>query len=160
MMCVWLLASLSVLPIASAIQSSPVSDSRLLQFDLSHHVTATAQDTHQTPLLSLPQNFQPTLALKAVPTTVHRPSSYEALEHARWRSIHQAQSEPVEWIETQVLGPDITDRLTLVQLARMAANAYQLPGRENWYEIDPSWNVNGVSVSRNARSQTFPLSSP
>ncbi|KAF8444817.1 hypothetical protein L210DRAFT_3047884 [Boletus edulis BED1] len=75
---------------------------------------------------SLPQHFHPTrLSLRAVPTTVYKPSSYEELQHACWRSIHQAQSKPVEWIETQVLGPDAMDRHTLAQLARMAANASQ-----------------------------------
>lgn len=149
------LALLSVLPIASAIQSSPTplppnftAFPRLLQFDLSHQFAARTQDTDQTSLLSdysFPQHFHPTLSLKAVPTTVYRPGSYEALQHARWRFIHQAQSERVEWIETQVLGPDVADRHTLAQLARMAANAYQLPWKDNWYELDPTWNINTVS---------------
>jgi len=145
------LASLSV-PLANAIQPSPTPSSpdfsRLLQFDLSHQFTATSRDTDESPLLSdhsFPQHFHPTLSLKAVPTTVYRPTSDEALQHARWRSIHQAQSEPVEWTESQILGPDVTDKRTLAQLARMAANAYQLPGKENWYELDPSWNTNTVS---------------
>ncbi|KAF8559640.1 alpha beta-hydrolase [Imleria badia] len=141
-----LLASLSLLAITSALQLSPTSfppnftaSPTLLQFDLSH------QFTDQTPFLSnysFPQHFHPTLSLKAVPTTVYRPTSYEALQHARWRSIHQAQSEPVEWIQTQVLAPDVTDRHTLAQLARMAANAYQLPWKDNWYQLDHSWNIN------------------
>lgn len=149
------LAWLSILPITCTIQQSPTpfppdftAFPRLLQFDLSHQFAARSQDTDQTPRFSdysFPQHFHPTLSLKAVPTTVYRPSSYEALEHARWRSIHQAQSEPVEWIETQVLGPDITDRHTIAQLARMAANAYQFPRKDNWYELDPPWNTNTVS---------------
>ncbi|KAF8417085.1 hypothetical protein L210DRAFT_3656274 [Boletus edulis BED1] len=56
-------------------------------------------------------------------------------------SIHEAQSEPVEWIETQVLGPAVMDR-HLAQHARMAANAYQLPWKDSWYELDPTWNTN------------------
>ncbi|KAH0830627.1 alpha beta-hydrolase [Lanmaoa asiatica] len=140
------LASLwAVLSIASATQLSPTLSStaspRLLQFDLSHRFFVISQDTLFSSY-SFPQHFHPTLSLKAVPTTVYRPSSYEALQHARWRSVHQAQSEPIEWIETQVLGPDVTDRHTLAQLARMAANAYQLPWKDNWYELDPSWNIN------------------
>jgi len=121
---------------------------RLLQFGLSHqlHLGARSpEDSHQAPYLSeysFSQHIRPTLSLKAVPTTVYRPSSYETLEHARWRSIHLGQSEPLRWIETQVLGPDVTDRHTLAQLARMAANAYQLPGENNWYELDPFWNLN------------------
>ena len=155
----WALASL---PIASAIQPTLPVFPRPLQFDLSHQFAATPQDTPLLSDYSLPQHFHPTLSLKAVPTTVYRPASYEALQHARWRSIYHAQSEPVEWVETHVLGPDVTDRHTLAQLARMAANAYQLPGKDNWYELDPSWNVNSVSAPTHARtllsdSQSFPF---
>ncbi|KAG9318547.1 alpha beta-hydrolase [Chiua virens] len=141
---------LAIFAIASAIQPSPATflpdltaPPRLLQFELSHQFTTGSQDTQI--LLSdysFPQHVTPTLSLKAVPTTVYRPTSYEALQHFRSRSMHQAQSEPIEWIETQVLGPDVTDRHTLAQLARMAANAYQLPWKDNWYELDPSWNIN------------------
>ncbi|KAF8126086.1 hypothetical protein EV363DRAFT_1174953, partial [Boletus edulis] len=63
------------------------------------------------------------------------------LQHARWRSIHEAQSEPVEWIETQVLGPDVMDRHTLAQHARMAANAYQC------YEFESFGSVHFESLT-------------
>ncbi|KAG6910289.1 hypothetical protein DXG01_011686 [Tephrocybe rancida] len=39
-----------------------------------------------------------------------------------------------------VLGPDVEDRHTLSQLARMSGNAYALPGQKNWYEVDMAWN--------------------
>lgn len=152
---IWALALLFVLPVANALQpfSTPHAPDfnaapGHLQFEISHQFVARSQDTNQAPLLSdysFPQHFHPTLSLKAVPTTVYRPSSDDALQRARWRSIHHSQSEPVEWIETQILGPDVTDRHTLTQLARMAANAYQLPWKDNWYELDPSWNINAVS---------------
>ncbi|KAH7889631.1 Lipase [Phlebopus sp. FC_14] len=92
----------------------------------------------------LPYSFPSALSpsLRAVATTVYRPKSYDAVEHARLSSLYDARSEPVEWVETRMLGPDVTDRHTLTQLARMAANAYQLPGRKNWYDLDPSWDVN------------------
>ncbi|KIY43466.1 alpha/beta-hydrolase [Fistulina hepatica ATCC 64428] len=48
-------------------------------------------------------------------------------------------SERVEWDLHDVVGPDIEDQHTLVQLARMSGNAYALPGRSNWYDIDPAW---------------------
>lgn len=40
-----------------------------------------------------------------------------------------------------MLGPDIEDRHTLSQLARISGNAYALPGQKNWYDIDSAWNV-------------------
>ncbi|KAF8452204.1 hypothetical protein L210DRAFT_3517682 [Boletus edulis BED1] len=72
--------------------------------------------TATTPPLRLlaPTAFPPNTVTKQS-TTVYKPSSYEEPQRARWRSIHQAQSEPVEWIETQVLGPDVMDRHTLAQ---------------------------------------------
>lgn len=122
---------------------------RTLQFDLSHEYSlrSVVEGGEQIPFLSdytSPVAASPSLLLKAVQTTVYRPKSFEAVEHARLRSLFEAQSEPVEWVETRVLGPDVADRHTLAQLGRMAANAYQLPGRNNWYELDPSWNVNAV----------------
>lgn len=82
------------------------------------------------------------ISLKARPTTVYRPKSLDAHEHARLRSLLHAETGPIEWEQMVVSGPDIEDRHTLSQLARMTANAYQLPGHNNWYDLDSSWNVN------------------
>jgi putative lipase involved disintegration of autophagic bodies len=94
-------------------------------------------------------NDEPSMTLKAIPTTVYRPRSLEALHHARLRSLYSGESEAVEWDQVEVLGPDIEDKHTLAQLARMAGNAYALPGQKNWYEVDMAWNtVRCVSDSR------------
>ncbi|KIL00900.1 hypothetical protein PAXRUDRAFT_821094 [Paxillus rubicundulus Ve08.2h10] len=113
----------------------------ILQFDLSHECRVENQILHISDY-TFPLPSRPTFSLKAVPTTVYRPKSYGDVEHARLRSLHKAQSEPVEWVEAEVLGPDVTDKHTLGQLARMAANAYQPPRGDNWYELDRSWNIN------------------
>ncbi|EJF66096.1 alpha/beta-hydrolase [Dichomitus squalens LYAD-421 SS1] len=81
------------------------------------------------------------ILLQATPTTVHRPRNAAAFQHARVRSSRFQESEPVEWEEVQVLAPDVEDKHTLSQLARMTGNAYALPGRPNWYDIDPAWNT-------------------
>ncbi|KAF8660607.1 hypothetical protein AX16_001586 [Volvariella volvacea WC 439] len=80
------------------------------------------------------------ISLKARPTTVYRPRSVEELHYARHRSLHYQEDVPLEWDEHQVLGPDIEDKHTIIQLARMSGDAYALPGRKNWYDIDPAWN--------------------
>lgn len=85
-------------------------------------------------------HLQATHTLQARPTTVYRPRSQAALERARLRSLHHAESEKVEWDEVDILGPDIENRHTLSQLARMTGNAYALPGR-GWYDIDQTWNT-------------------
>ncbi|KAF8634091.1 hypothetical protein AX15_001093 [Amanita polypyramis BW_CC] len=101
------------------------------------------QSHHQLPLdadaLSQPSSTSP-IAIQAKPTTVYRPRSLEALHRARIRSLQHAQSEYVDWNAVEIIGPDVEHRHTLVQLARMAGNAYALPGHENWYDIDEAWN--------------------
>ncbi|KAA1471211.1 alpha/beta-hydrolase [Dentipellis sp. KUC8613] len=83
----------------------------------------------------------PSLSLNAVPTTIYRPRFLDALFQARSRSLKSAESEKVEWEQVDVLGPNIEDRHTLAQLARMTGNAYALPGQKNWYDMDPAWNI-------------------
>lgn len=80
-------------------------------------------------------------AAQAKPTTVYRPRSLDAFHRARLRSLHYAQSELVEWDAVDTLGPDVEHRHTLIQLARMAGNAYALPGSWNWYDVDDAWNT-------------------
>jgi len=73
-------------------------------------------------------------ALRSRPTTVYRPSTYEL------RALH-GQSPAVDWTPTEIQGPDIEDRHTLSQLARMTGNAYAIPGQNNWYDLDAAWNT-------------------
>lgn len=86
-------------------------------------------------------NLAPSITLKAKPTTVYRPRSLEALHRARLRSLYHQESEDVEWDRIEILGPDVENKHTLSQLARMSANAYAVPGQKNWYEIDDAWNT-------------------
>ncbi|KAF8077669.1 alpha/beta-hydrolase [Lyophyllum atratum] len=88
----------------------------------------------------LPAKLLPTRTLKARPTTVYRPRSLDALHHARVRSLHDGESEKVEWDRVEVLGPDVEDKHTLSQLARMSGNAYAMPDQKNWYDVDSVWN--------------------
>ncbi|KAH9952107.1 alpha/beta-hydrolase [Amylocystis lapponica] len=81
-----------------------------------------------------------TITLQARPTTVYRPRSTAALQSARLVSLHNGERQEVEWDEVELRGPDIEDKHTLSQLARMTGNAYALPGKKNWYDIDPAWN--------------------
>jgi lipase ATG15 len=124
----WLLITLFLIPYASS----------QLSFTLHQEFTG---GTHQfTP--SPPHRLSPSPVLKARPTTVYRPRSLEALHRIRLRSFHHAQSElePLIWDPVDTSGPDIEDLHTLTQLSRMSANAYALPDRENWFEVDHVWN--------------------
>ncbi|KAF4603767.1 putative lipase atg15 [Pleurotus pulmonarius] len=107
------------------------ADARHVHFNIQHPLLL---DQHPTPT-PISQS------LLARPTTVYRPRDPAALDRARIRSLRYGQSEPLEWYEKEVLAPDIEDRHTIEQLARMAGNAYALPGQKNWYDVDTAWNT-------------------
>ncbi|KAK7054675.1 hypothetical protein VNI00_003138 [Paramarasmius palmivorus] len=107
-----------------------------LQFPY-HHDIGRLPDESSTSL----SHLAATPTLKARPTTVYRPRSIDVVEQARQRSLLYEENEALEWNAVDVLGPDIEDRHTLVQLGRMAGNAYALPGRTNWYDLDEVWNT-------------------
>jgi len=52
--------------------------------------------------------------------------------------------EELIWSDEEIIGPNVTDRETLLQLAKMTNNAYadgkNGNGRE-WYEIGKEWNT-------------------
>ncbi|PSR83083.1 hypothetical protein PHLCEN_2v5887 [Hermanssonia centrifuga] len=93
----------------------------------------TADSSHAT--------TQTTAVLSARPTTVWRPRDPNAYQHARLRSLRLEEDEAVEWEQIEMLGPDVEDKHTLGQLARMTGNAYALPGEKNWYDLDVAWNT-------------------
>jgi len=86
------------------------------------------QDALFHTIASLPDIPVPSWTLNAVPTTVYRP-----------RYLHDLHNIP--WDPIDVLGPDIEDKHTLSQLARISGNAYALPGQKNWYDVDSAWNI-------------------
>ncbi|THU82596.1 alpha/beta-hydrolase [Dendrothele bispora CBS 962.96] len=110
-----------------------------IQFSQQHELTSPQQS--RAGAVERPVALSPTPTLRARPTSVYRPRSYEALNHARQRSLHDRECYALEWDLIETLGPDIEDLHTLAQLARMSGNAYALPGMKRWYEMDPSWNV-------------------
>ena len=75
----------------------------------------------------------------AVDTTrllTHRPSSYAAFHDARLRSMLRGQNDGTLWHPEEVLGPDVTDRETLLSLAKMSNNAYTASPDAGWYKVD------------------------
>ncbi|ELU45060.1 lipase [Rhizoctonia solani AG-1 IA] len=60
--------------------------------------------------------------------TVYQPRSIDDIYRARDRSLRLQESEPIEWVTKKVLAPDVTDRETLRELAKMTANAYAKRG--------------------------------
>ncbi|TFK42284.1 alpha/beta-hydrolase [Crucibulum laeve] len=116
-----------------------------LAFNAHHELRLpdTNHDRQQASFQSTPLSSPPTLTLKSRPTNVYRPRSLDLLHHARLQSLHHSESpsEPLQWDPHHIEGPDVQDRHTLTQLARMSGNAYALPGQKNWYEVDTAWNT-------------------
>lgn len=77
----------------------------------------------------------------------HRPTSSDAFFAARTRSIKFEESTLLQWDEEEIMGPDVEDRETLLELAKMTNNAYLEPGESGWYELGDTWNVvSGLST--------------
>lgn len=66
----------------------------------------------------------------------HRPSSYAAFHDARLRSMLHGQNDGALWHPEEVFGPDVTDRETLLSLAKMSSNAYTASPDTDWYSVD------------------------
>ncbi|TFK30227.1 alpha/beta-hydrolase [Coprinopsis marcescibilis] len=82
--------------------------------------------------------------IKTRPTVVYKPNSLEAFHRKRrqaGKNTPFSYHDELEWRPVEVLGPDVEDRHTLAQLARMAGNAYALAGQKNWYEVDDAWRI-------------------
>lgn len=57
------------------------------------------------------------------------------------RSLGRAQYD-LSWEDTEVIGPDVSKRETLLMLANMTNNAYYIDrGRKGWYNLGPEWNT-------------------
>lgn len=53
--------------------------------------------------------------------------------------MRHAQSANLPWYETEILGPNVKKRETLLELAKMTNNAYVVPDDSQWYELGENW---------------------
>ena len=106
-----------------------------LQFQLRHHHalsnTSRVIFSDTKPELAFAMDA---FSIPTKPMTVHRPASQALLRSARFRGGN------VPWEPSEVYGPDVQDRETLLLLAKMASNAYTEPDKSDWYDISP-WNI-------------------
>ncbi|KAH7317984.1 Alpha/Beta hydrolase protein [Rhizoctonia solani] len=99
------------------------------------HLSFTPAESDSQTVLSKPH------VLRTRVQTVHQPRSIDDVYRVRERSLRLQQSEPIEWVKKNVLAPDVTDRETLRELAKMTANAYAKRGKPNWWEMSERWNT-------------------
>jgi len=126
-----------------ALSASSSHDPNPLSFEL-RHFHATAPDTHVTVFQDVPPSFlhlSTPYEVTARPIKVHRPTSQYDLQAARELSMRKGQSRHVGWEPREVLGPDVTDRETLLSLAKMTNDAYFKPSDNGWYDLGPGWNT-------------------
>ena len=122
--------------LTSLLWHSPPSPPSTLQFQLRHqHALSNSSrvvfsDTKSDTAFALD-----ILRLRTKKTTVHKPVSQARLQSARFHG------GDVPWDVSEVDGPDIEDRETLLLLAKMANNAYTEPGKSDWYDIGPNYNI-------------------
>lgn len=79
--------------------------------------------------------------------TSHRPLSFSAFSSARFRAMRHKQNDALLWQKTDVLGPNVTDRESLLTLAKMTGNAYTKPNAKDWYDLGSNWNAVGHLIS-------------
>ena len=120
-----------------------------LQFELRHlHAVSpdarvVFSDVHSADVRALAAaTGDPTsYVLRPQRVRAHRPSSQDAFQRARVRSMRFGESELVDWDKVEVEGPDVGDRETLLELAKMTNNAYLSPGEQGWYDLGDNWTV-------------------
>ncbi|KAF9496751.1 alpha/beta-hydrolase [Pleurotus eryngii] len=143
--------------------ASPAPRAAKLQFQLRHlhavspsaHVVFSDVTPHSTSRRSVlydnittPESLSPstqtTYSLQTRPLRTHRLKSFQSHSEARSRSLRYQESTPAFqlWDEPEeVDGPDVENRQTLLELAKMTNNAYLEPDQDGWYDLDGPWNV-------------------
>ena len=118
-----------------------------LQFELRHQ-HAVSPDAHivfadipQVPTSAFTEGNKTTYTIKTRRLSSFRPPSFRAHEAARIRSIRHAQSADLPWHEDEIVGPDVEDRETLLELAKMTNNAYVAADDAAWYKLRDEWNI-------------------
>jgi putative lipase involved disintegration of autophagic bodies len=81
------------------------------------------------------------LSLKTARGNVRRPRDAQAYQEARKRSYYSKETTILDWGDDEIDMPDLTDRLTVLELARISGNAYLRPDSKGWYSIDNRWNA-------------------
>ena len=94
--------------------------------------------------------------------TTHRTQAFRPRnQDAFFRSRHFSREARRElgWEETEIEGPNVNDRETLLMLAKMSADAYTRPGQKDWYDLGPDWNnvrpINNFIVNPYLRPMRF-----
>ncbi|KAJ3486567.1 hypothetical protein NLI96_g4150 [Meripilus lineatus] len=132
-------ASLQYLFASFILSDAPTRPSPTLSFTLRHEFgLINGTRTVFTNLDSTSHLTDSEFSIQTMNTKTYRPHSQEAFSYARFSGLHAQQELP--WDGLDILGPNVEERETLYLLAKMANNAYALPGDKEWYDIGEEWN--------------------
>jgi lipase ATG15 len=149
----YLLISLLVAIPATTTQVPLVYQPSPLTFHLRHlHAVTNSSrilfsDVPQEALQNNIHGIQESYTLMTRMVKTHRPSSFAAHARARMKPLSHGEEGDVEelsWGEDEIIGPDVTNRNSLLHLAKMTNNAYAYPNDGNgrhWYDLGHDWNT-------------------
>lgn len=111
-----------------------------LQFELRHQHGVS--DTSRVVLSDVKSSdlISDTFTISTRRTKIHKPSFQSDF----------ARGSDITWDSTDVTGPDVQDRNTLLLLAKMANNAYTKPSESDWYDLGTGWNNVSPCLKLNA----------
>lgn len=122
-------------------------DAERLVFRL-RHVHGVDNETHALVLQNVSHGASSPsrgfLSLRTKRVRVYRPKSHNDMLAGIDPRLSPWLASPIDWDEGEVEGPDVTDRETLLTLAKMTSNAYyDSPdtGNSEWYNLGDKWNV-------------------
>lgn len=132
------------------------ADAERLDFQL-RHVHGVNNETQALVLKDIPHSVSSpqSFALRTKRVAVHRPKPRNNLRIASTSSRLDPWFAPIDWDEDELVGPDVTDRDTLLTLAKMTSDAYyDSPDtcKSGWYNLGDKWNI--------VRGLRFPLLHP
>ena len=117
-----------------------------LRFELRHYHAVGPND--HVVFSDVPPSAQLTETPYIVRThsiTTYRPSSLDQFTSARSYSRQvrdrNAAANLLRWDEDEIIGPDIKNRSTVLELAKMTNNAYVEPSSSEWYKLESNWTV-------------------
>ncbi|KAF9942382.1 putative lipase atg15 [Modicella reniformis] len=87
--------------------------------------------------------------IKVKTTTTVKPKGeqFKSFRSKGFRGMHISEDQsfgPESYVRQLINAPDVTDRETLVQLAKMNYNSYTEVASPGWYDLEGNWGVNST----------------
>ncbi|KAJ7865652.1 alpha/beta-hydrolase [Mycena olivaceomarginata] len=140
-----LVSLLSLLSDSPDVETVRASSPPALSFEL-RHLHAVSPSAHVV-FADVPQRpgilSESSHTLRTRTISSWKPPSFALHAQARTQSMRFGQSllQDFPWEEEAIAAPDVENRLTLLELAKMSNNAYGDFNETGWYELSANWSV-------------------